>query len=92
MTVRIEGLEQLQGELEGLRALERLEGELKISLDLDDERSIETEIRRVSALIDERIAPYGSSKLVASVVRKMKERCVTHVREQVREAREHPSQ
>ena len=76
MTVRIEGLEQLQGELEGLRALERLEGELKISLDLDDER----------------IAPYGSSKLVASVVRKMKERCVTHVREQVREAREHPSQ
>jgi hypothetical protein len=93
MNFRIEGLEELQAAFtRGAEALKSLEGEIRVTFDPDDESSVEAEIRRVWALIDQRVGRDASNKLVAPIVKEMKERYAAHIREQAREAREHPSQ
>lgn len=87
--MKISGLDSLQkslGEVE--KALAELDGELgSVSFDPDDPASIDTAIREMEAVIDQRVGRYAGNEMVAEIVDAAKGEFRESILKQAAEAR-----
>jgi len=74
--LRISGFDKIARELDqAQKAISLLDGELgSVSFDPSDAASIESAIRQVNLLIDERLADYSSNSIIGPVIADLKEK------------------
>jgi len=87
--IKITGLEKLSNDLdEATKALERLGGELgTVSFDPSDPASIESAIKEVERLVDNRLGIYASNPIIGPLAAGMKEKYREAVLERAAAAR-----
>lgn len=87
--MKISGLDKLSRQLEDAqKAFAELDGELgTVSFTADDPGSIESAIRQVEDMIDERVGRYASNPFVAPLIEGAKEQCREAILEKAAAAR-----